>query len=65
MLQPVYLPTPGGKEIYLQVEGCGDLLCNLDTFYDLTSKYIIEDDAAYKEECGLTPDFPVDSSVTD
>ncbi|XP_026751803.2 prostatic acid phosphatase-like [Galleria mellonella] len=57
---PVYLPSPGEPEIYLQVKGC-DLLCDYDQFVEITSKNALDEDT-WRTECGFTDDLVFDEA---
>ncbi|KAM3956321.1 prostatic acid phosphatase-like [Aphomia sociella] len=58
---PVYLPSPGESEVYLQVEGCGDLLCDYDRFIEITGSNAL-DENTWRTECGFTEDIVIDDS---
>ncbi|KAM3956324.1 prostatic acid phosphatase-like [Aphomia sociella] len=58
---PVYLPSPGEPEVYLQVEGCDDLLCDYDQFVEITGRNAL-DEATWRTECGFTEDIVIDDS---
>ncbi|XP_059061134.1 prostatic acid phosphatase-like [Achroia grisella] len=58
---PVYQPTPGTPEIYLQVKGCGNVLCNYDRFVEITSSNALDEDT-WRTECGFTNDLVIDDS---
>ncbi|XP_026751650.1 prostatic acid phosphatase-like [Galleria mellonella] len=58
---PVYLPSPGESEVYLQVQGC-DLLCDYDQFVEITSKNALDEDT-WRTECGFTNDLVIDEST--
>ncbi|XP_028037724.1 prostatic acid phosphatase-like [Bombyx mandarina] len=58
---PVYLRSPYEQIQYLQVEGCSALLCDLEEFQQLTSRYVLEEDE-WRTKCGFTHDLEVDDS---
>ncbi|KAM3956322.1 prostatic acid phosphatase-like [Aphomia sociella] len=61
VLLPVFLPSPGEPEVYLQVEGCGDLLCDYDRFVEITRSNAL-DETTWRTECGFTEDLVIDDS---
>ncbi|XP_049878446.1 prostatic acid phosphatase-like [Pectinophora gossypiella] len=60
VILPVYLGNPhDGQKQYLTVGGCNQL-CDFDSFYDITSPYLL-DVATWRDECGFYEDMDVDS----
>lgn len=47
--QPIYIGSPDEMPQYLEIDGCG-VLCDLEQFKALTSKYILDKDD-YKTKC--------------
>ncbi|CAB3258036.1 unnamed protein product [Arctia plantaginis] len=60
---PVYLKDPDAEEIYLHIAGC-DEFCDLDSFRNLTSKYMLEE-KEWRQLCEYHEDFEIDSSPID
>ncbi|KOB68215.1 Acid phosphatase [Operophtera brumata] len=64
LTEAVYQPSPGEDLVYLPIAGCDSLLCDLDQYKDLVSKYLLDEDT-WRTECGFTDDLVVDASSID
>ncbi|KAJ0172513.1 hypothetical protein K1T71_011652 [Dendrolimus kikuchii] len=63
VILPVYLKDPKTEEVvYLQVEGCDDLLCSYDTFKEITSGNAMDEDT-WRSGCGFTDDLVIDTTT--
>ncbi|CAK1588888.1 unnamed protein product [Parnassius mnemosyne] len=58
---PVYVSSPGEPIQYLQVEGCGSELCDVDKFRELTAPYTL-DVKEWRIKCDFDEDVEIDES---
>ncbi|CAK1588915.1 unnamed protein product [Parnassius mnemosyne] len=61
---PIYVKAPGEQVQYLEIQGCGKPLCDLEKFYAITSPYVLNVDE-WKKRCNYDENTIFDTESYD